>query len=247
MQLQPNQQQVQLACRNCLSAQHSYAGGAKKCPLHMLLQESLRDSSKPLPAGAAAAAAGGAGEGDEEAGGWVTALGFDGVQLVGALRGLADELLGGEVEKLAMRAASAVKKRRQQQQQQQGVVAASGPTHLQQQQQQGDAEGAGNVLATAEADNDGPSAGMGEQQRDGAGEGAEVPDVAGAPSGTRRTRTRHRSASAEAAVAAAADAPSGLDAAAAGLSGRFGVDPWSFVAAAVLLQEVGRAVLEEHA
>jgi fructose-1,6-bisphosphatase/inositol monophosphatase family enzyme len=31
-----------------------------------------------------------------------------------------------------------------------------------------------------------------------------------------------------------------------GVSGRLGIDPWSFVAAAVLLQEVGRAVLEEH-
>jgi hypothetical protein len=71
---------------------------------------------------------------------------------------------------------------------------------------------------------------------------------AGSGSGSRRTRQR-RSAAAGAALEAAglgADEAVGAAAATGAVSGRLGIDPWSFVAAAVLLQEVGRAVLEGH-
>jgi hypothetical protein len=63
---------------------------------------------------------------------------------------------------------------------------------------------------------------------------------AGSCGSSRRTRQRRSAA----AAALEADAEPGAAAATGGVSGRLGIDPWSFVAAAVLLQGVGRAVLE---
>jgi fructose-1,6-bisphosphatase/inositol monophosphatase family enzyme len=68
---------------------------------------------------------------------------------------------------------------------------------------------------------------------------------AGVGGSNKRTRQR-RNAAAGAGLDAVGLEAVAAAAAAGGVSGRLGMDPWSFVAAAVLLQEVGRAVLEGH-
>jgi hypothetical protein len=249
VQLQAEQQQMmqqqQQACRACLSAQHGL-GFAKRCPLHTLLLQSAPGSSVDKQQAAEQAAVAGVEDGDEAAGDWVSALGFDGVQLVGALHGMADEVLGGEVQRIEkgaqLRAASAARKRRQQQQQQQ-------ESQQQEGQQQVDAADEAAVQAAAA---DGVDAGV--AAADAAAEAATLGGAvngagieAGSGGSSRRTRQR-RSSAAEAALEAAGLEPdAAVGAAATGaVSGRFGIDPWSFVAAAVLLQEVGRAVLQGH-
>lgn len=192
------------SCRGCMSVQHAGIGGSSKakCPVHGELQRcsavaAAGGAGAADPAVAAAAAA--TEEAEDEGVSWQRGLGYDGVQLVEALRGLADELLGEEVRRLhSARVAhkkSNAKRRKQQlaqqQQQQQAGSVADVPIGAAAAQQSGYSADADSEAAGGEQ---GPGSGAVRQQ---GGGGARQP----------------------------------------------GMDPWSFVAAAVLLQEVAREAM----